>query len=477
MQAYEDLVGGEGRRVFYRAERHKARVLFRRVVPEVQINNIPRRLHDLSMSGLSVRADRTAEWSGEVGAEVPVRLTLGEVVLHEGTGRICRVEPTPSGARIALHLTSGHLDIAALVAKHEELSLRHALDLANDVGLLDPDYRLICADVLHLLRRYRTTLEGFERQDTDGGARLDDAIEMCYERLLPEWRTLWHRANELVRPLMDDPARLKAAKDYTELLLTPEFLAGPIWRRSYEKPLGYPGDYQVMNYAYAVRRQGDGAYARLMHGIGVDLVECVATRMVMMQQIIAETATRDDIDAPVRISTIGCGPAQEVANFLNLKTLPRPLHFTLIDQDHGALTYAYEQTYPRAVRPGNMAVIDCLHVSFSQLLKVGKLLLRLQPQDLIYSIGLVDYLAPRSARALVAALFERLAPGGRLVIGNVRDVPENNLWPGEFICDWSLIYRNEAEMLALADGLGGASVDLKVERTGKVFMLSITKGA
>ena len=59
----------------------------------------------------------------------------------------------------------------------------------------------------------------------------------------------------------------------------------------------------------------------------------------------------------------------------------------------------------------------------------------------------------------------------------MRDVPENNLWPGEFICDWSLIYRGEAEMLALADGLDSASVDLKVERTGKVFMLSITKGA
>ena len=96
MQAYEDLVGEEGRRVFYRAERYKARELFRRILPKVQINRIPRRLHDVSMSGLSVLADRTAEWSGEPGDVVPVRLSLGTAVLHEGTGRICRIEPTPA---------------------------------------------------------------------------------------------------------------------------------------------------------------------------------------------------------------------------------------------------------------------------------------------------------------------------------------------------------------------------------------------
>ena len=49
-------------------------------------------------------------------------------------------------------------------------------------------------------------------------------------------------------------------------------------------------------------------------------------------------------------------------------------------------------------------------------------------------------------------------------------------WPMEFIVDWTLQYRNDAEMVAWADGLHAARTWTETERTGRVRMLFVRKG-
>src|SRR3546814_2893868 len=134
--------------------------------------------------------------------------------------------------------------------------------------------------MLHLLRRYRFALERFETK-LNGNATLTDArmaemLVLCEERIKPEWRRLWYRANALVEPILGDRRLLDAYKQLTELVLTPEFSLGPIWQRSHRKPLGYPGDYQIMKMVYSWQRQGDTPFAKLMHYLGLDALECVA---------------------------------------------------------------------------------------------------------------------------------------------------------------------------------------------------------
>jgi hypothetical protein len=94
---------------------------------------------------------------------------------------------------------------------------------------------------------------------------------------------------------------------------------------------------------------------------------------------------------------------------------------------------------------------------------------------MIYSVGLVDYLAPRRAGRLVDALYRRLAPGGTMIIGNMHDTPTGNQWPMEVICDWSLHYRNERQMLALAEGLGAEQVEIRPDPTGRVLLMFLRK--
>lgn len=480
MRTYEELAGATGRRVFYRAERFAARDVFTRFPPRVLIDGVPYTLDNLSMSGLAASGAKDAP---EPGRDVAVVLEGDGGPLFSGTGRLSRVEPRPSGTLVAVSFKDTSLDITALIGRHTETLIRRELNggLSHALDLVPAEYRRFCADVMHLLRAYRTTLGRFEnlsRRDDESAHpdRIDTVYALAEERILPEWRRLWREGNALTLPMMDQPEVLRAVKAFTERVLTPEFMGGAIWNRSYRKPLGYPGDYQIMNYVYEWLPRGATVYDRLLHRLGLDVLECVATRMVMARQAIAAVVEDGaDTGRPARVMSLGCGPAQEVVNYLSLRHMPRAVDITLVDQDHQALDHAYSRVFPEVLRHNNGSTVRCLEVSFVELVKGKTSKVDLQPQDLIYSVGLVDYLPRRRALGLVRALYGQLAPGGELVIGNAAEAPLGGRWSSEFICDWSMFFRTETEMAELAMAAKGARWELRADPTGRIHMLYLTR--
>ena len=483
MKSYEELSGAEGRRVFYRAERFEARDLFPRIRPRLSIEGTHFELENISMSGLAARARLPEGAPDNLGDTLAVRLDGEAGPLFEGRGSLRRIETNGLDTRIALSFSGGYLDVSTLVTRYNEMLLKRELNggLSHILEFVPPDYRRHCVDVLHLLRGYRSTLARFESTAVHEGEqpdreRLEKLFSMAEDRLLPEWRTHWYAANELVRPIMRETAILPAAKTFTENVLTPEFMGGPIWNRSYRKPLGYPGDYLMMNYVYEWRPRGATVFERLLHRIGLEVAECIATRMVMVQHNIARViAAKANAAAPARILSLGCGPAQEVMNYLEAPRPSAPFEITLVDQDRDALGYAYERLYPKIVGLGDGSTVRCLQVSFVELMKANGSFLSLAPQDLIYSVGLIDYLSMKRVKNLLRSLYDKLAPGGLLAIANMADVPTGNQWPMEFICDWSLHYRSEAEMREIASAVPDAAVEIDPDPTGRVYMLYLRK--
>ena len=78
-------------------------------------------------------------------------------------------------------------------------------------------------------------------------------------------------------------------------------------------------------------------------------------------------------------------------------------------------------------------------------------------------------------RGLIPGAVQALSPGGLLIIGNMNETPMSNLWPMEFIADWTLYYRNEPQMLAWADGLNTAKRWTETDTTGRVRLLYLLK--
>ena len=292
-------------------------------MPDLIIDETPYVLHDLSMNGMAAYAQQGSNDLPGVGTRASVRLSLKGAVLHDGLGEISRSEPTPFGTKIALKVVDRCINISHLAAKYREAMVRAEVE-GSVVGTapVPLEYKVLCAEVLHLLRGFRAALARFDETAVDR----ETAAEMlasCEQRALPQWRALWHRANEIVAPLLGDADALAAVKRFTELVLTPEFMGGKIWRRSYEKPLGYPGDFELMNQVYAWQREGGSLFDQLLHRLGLEVAECIATRSVMMRQAIGELCLRRG-ERIAHVTNIGCGPAREVVDYLQMRALPLP---------------------------------------------------------------------------------------------------------------------------------------------------------
>jgi extracellular factor (EF) 3-hydroxypalmitic acid methyl ester biosynthesis protein len=329
-----------------------------------------------------------------------------------------------------------------------------------------------------LLRSYRALLdENISLAGTFSHAfDTVSAYEACEGRLIDQWRTLWFRGNDLVRGVMDQRERREATKEFTELVLTPELRAGAIWDRSYAKPMGYPGDFRIMNQLYDWEKTGNSVYEQLVHRLGLEVAECIQTRMEIVRASMAEVVRSRGQGRAARILSLGSGPAREIETFLSSPGA-RAGHseFTLVDQETEALSFAYDRAYPHVLKLGGLSRIQCLNISFTDILRSNGGLQNVPPQDMIYSVGLLDYLSDRRSRMLVQRLYDALSPGGLLIIGNMNETPLSNLWPMEFLTDWTLQYRGDAEMRSWAEGLGAAEYWTETERTERVRLLFIRK--
>jgi extracellular factor (EF) 3-hydroxypalmitic acid methyl ester biosynthesis protein len=89
---------------------------------------------------------------------------------------------------------------------------------------------------------------------------------------------------------------------------------------------------------------------------------------------------------------------------------------------------------------------------------------RLGVFDFIYSMGLFDYLTAPVARAVLARTVDLLAPGGEIVVGNFHVTTPTRTYM-DYWADWTLIYRSEESLLALAEGLPIASARIDFDET------------
>lgn len=480
MLAYEELKGSTGRQIRFRPPRYDARKMFPSAAPRVRVRATAYRLHDISLGGLAVLSKQSHDDLPEVGETVPLSIQQSGLPIFESSARVCRSENTVFGSKIAFNFVDRFVEFDKLLTRNTQaqIAARSPAFAAETTQLVPLEYRAFCADVLKLLRSYRMLLESNSAVASEFHRGLDqtEAFETCEPRLIQQWRSLWRTGNDLTLPLIGDRDVREATKEFTELVLTPELRKGAIWDRSYAKPLGYPGDFEIMNQVYDWERIGGDAYEMLMHRVGLEVAECIRTRMEVVKLHIADVVRERGHDRPARITSLGSGPAREVQAYLSSHSASgHRAEFSLIDQEEVALRYAHETTYPYVLGSDGRISVQGLNLSFTDILRGTEGLAGLPPQDLVYSVGLLDYLTDHRAKSLVKRLFDLLMPGGLLIIGNMNECALSNYWPMEYLTDWTLQYRGDAEMVAWADGLNAAKAWTEVERTGRVRMLFVRK--
>ena len=96
-RSYEDLRGGQGASIYYRAERFRPRALLERTLPAVQVGERSVQLYDRSATGLSYLAN-ARDSLPEAGAHLPVRLAIPERSVGESLRTFSQ---SPSGIPVS----------------------------------------------------------------------------------------------------------------------------------------------------------------------------------------------------------------------------------------------------------------------------------------------------------------------------------------------------------------------------------------
>lgn len=480
MLAYEELKGSYGREIRVRAPRYDARKLFPNFAPLVWIGSSSFKLHNVSLGGLAVVCNHATSEIPDVGDVVPLSIQQSGHSIFEANAKTVRRESTVFGSKIAFSLVNSFIELDKLLSRNVQARIASQSIAAHSETdrLVPQEYRALCADFLKVLRSYRDLLHEGQTLAQSFGRDFDEdsAYDACEPRLLQNWRLLWRTGNDLVRTVMPDTAARDAVKQFTEMVITPEMRQAAFVDRSYSKPLGYPGDFDVMNMVYTWERRGADVYSQLLHRVGLDVGECIRTRMEAVLKTIESVVADKGAHRTARVLSLGSGPAREVELYLsNRRMLGKHVEFSLVDPEQTALNFALEKTWPHVLNSDGHAAVQCLHLSFLDMLRSNGTFQNLPPQDLIYSLGLIDYLTDRRAQSIVQRLYGMLAPGGEIVVGNMNETPLSALWPMEFISDWTLYYRTDGEMLAWTEGLNPAKAWTETDSTGRVRLLHIQK--
>jgi SAM-dependent methyltransferase len=382
-------------------------------------------------------------------------------------------------------LTSGFLDLPDMIRRDEEGRLVRELHGGADEAYqrVPEAYRAEVARAVHFVQYYKRALD---RQEGRLKLELASAVERtralsetALSALRPRWKEIERAAAEAAVGFLDDPKAVRAAKEYTEAALTPLLLGAPMVRRSYLKPLGYPGDYQTMLYTYANTFEGETAFDQVFHKLYAEhpLAAGIRTRKdFIVEHMKTEHEAALARGNEFRVTSLGCGPAREVVEFIeNRGAWPGKVAWTLIDQEEETLSVAYRDGQRALVENRARGELSCLNLSFGQLLSDPAILSTAPQQDFVYSVGLFDYLRENRAQALVQTLYERLKPGGLLAIGNAI-APNLHFWALEFLVDWTLLYRTRSQMSKLAARLPSqAEVSVATEPGQAYFFLLVRR--
>ena len=226
-------------------------------------------------------------------------------------------------------------------------------------------------------------------------------------------------------------------------------------RRVYRKPLGYSGDYMMMNYIYDYHDNqflGDSSYQKLINNYTCNIpVSCsnIKRKNFLKQKILETMKTKNR----AKIMSVGCGSVRELIELLKEGKITESLSFECLDFEKRALDYVSNEIDKIAFDKKQTLSISYIRKNIAGIIRDKKLKEEIKGKDLIYASGIFDYLTDKMASRLAKELYQLLHKGGVLVICNINLENSSHRAYYELVGGWNMIYRTKQEMLGWIDGM------------------------
>ena len=323
--------------------------------------------------------------------------------------------------------------------------------------LIRPEYKLHVADMENFFTELRLWLDQVEMSvgagsQSNRGLPLNGLAQKLGASILSSIDALFGKFEHLANGL--EPGVRAVHRVYVQRRLHPLLLCAPFAHRTVTKPLGYAGDYEMVNMIARNRAEGESLYAKVINLWFVHQAPAVAHRnrlQHLTQRLVEETARVASKGRNARIFSVACGPAIELQNFVREHELSNRAELTLLDFNEETLQHATAAFKELKTKLSRRTPVEFVKRSVHHLLKesAAPATRRSQQQyDFVYCAGLFDYLTDAVCQRLMTLLCEWVAPGGLLLATNVE--PSNPMRQVmEHVLDWQLIYRTGPQLQVL----------------------------
>ena len=349
---------------------------------------------------------------------------------------------------------------------------------------IKPEFKNIVSDLQNFLADFRLWTDQIEAgmKGDKSGRREREIAEAISQIAFPSIDTLFDKYEQ-------NASRIESGlrphyQAYVRRQLQPLLLCAPFANRAVTKPMGYAGDYGIVNMILEDPHQGESLYAKILHRWFVKQppAEAHRNRVHYLTARLMEESLRvaRSADKTMRVYNVGAGPAREVQDFMAAHEISNMGDFTLVDFSEETLAHGRKVLSESRSRNQRKTGLHFIKKSVAQLLKSeGKITNRTRAQqyEFVYCAGLFDYLTDAVCKEFMNVLYGMVAPGGLLVATNVDSCNPIKYWLAD-ILEWPLIYRNNTDMLALRpDDASPDDTRLVSDPTGVNIYIEVRKPA
>ncbi len=309
---------------------------------------------------------------------------------------------------------------------------------------------------------FTSALRQLESRVPPGGEPNSDELSReladCIKRSLA-------KCAELESEWTEDAASLKAAQQAYREAIWPWFGQSWFMCRALEKPRGYPGDYEMLVAIYdgMTKSLGLGGYLD-RYFLATDLARAVRGRMRAVTDFLLQELGHRIGD--VTILNVACGPCREFTHRFDVRH-ERAIRLIGVDSDALALEYARSVVAPLVA---NKIQTEFVQHNALRMISARHNVQKFGRPDILYSVGLCDYLSDRVLVPMLKAWRESVSEGGVVYVAfkdSQRYDPTEYQWP----VDWFFLQRTESECRELfaAAGYDMGRLQMQRDQTGVIL--------
>jgi len=293
------------------------------------------------------------------------------------------------------------------------------------------------------IAQFSAALERIDQESRFGLKSHDELADMIEKAMV----AMWGAADTYEREVGGDINLIRDAQRNLRFA-TDRFFSQCAYHRARTWPRGYQGDYEMLEFHYRNEpgSQGVGHYLE-DYLLKSTLAVAVRERKDLLKDILQrEMAARKK---PL-VMDIACGPCREIVE-MNEEIKRAGASIICVDHDPEALEYSRDRMMKIAFP---MNKVQFCQYNALKMVNHERNVQEFGAQDIIYSVGLFDYLSDDVLVKLLRSLHDLLKPGG-ILVASFKDSNKYTTFIYHWIVEWNaFLQRKEQDVLALYERAG-----------------------